>query len=227
MHFASTTKSVKKEHKFKSKLRDGFETSSMTSKSELSGREGGSIGSVLLAIQNVAKECNIYDLVFTASRMRADHYVEEKEFNKALGVYKFLKMYCKIADNLEGEMIMAEQLGHMYGIVKHHDKAADMFRIMLKLAWVLKDANMEIKSYGHLSREHFHLGNLEKSKYYMVRNTRGLLESDKSRMKNSIMQSYKDKINPPKNKKKKLNMNMLKKAKEPEILPSPSNDRHQ
>jgi len=122
-------------------------------------------------------------------------------------------------------MMMAEQLGHMYRFTKHHSKAADMFRLMLKLAWVLKDANMELKAYQHMSNEHFYLGDLEKSKYYSIRHTGGLLDSDLSRIKNSIIQSYKDKVGPKKN--KKVNLKVIKKFNEAEILPSPSNDRHQ
>lgn len=138
------------------------------SKSELSFRGEENINDILLNIQNLSKEANIFDLVFTASRMRGDNYIEEKEFNKALGVYKFLRTYCKVADNLEAEMLMAEQLGHMFGIIKHHTQAANMFRLMLKLSWVLQDANMELKAYSHLSNEHFNMANLEKSKYDII-----------------------------------------------------------
>ena len=59
-------------------------------------------------------------------------------------------------------MLMAEQLGHMYSIAKDHPKAANFFRKVLQVAWVLQDAYMELKSYNHLSNEHFHMGNLEK-----------------------------------------------------------------
>lgn len=127
-------------------------------------------------------------------------------------------------------MIIAEQLGHMYGFIKQHAQAADMFRIVLRIAWILQDANMEIKVYHHLAQEHFQMGNMEKSRYYLVRSSRGLLESDQSRMKNSILQSYKDRLGDPKKHKDKLKKATYKNTKrlnEPEILPSPSNDRHQ
>lgn len=184
----------------RSKPKESLDTSSFASQSELSFRKEEKINDILLNIQNFAKETNIFDIVFEASRMRGDNYIKEKEFNKALGVYKFLKTYCKVADNIEAEMLMSEQLGHMYGLIKYHSQAADMFRMMLKLAWVLQDANMELKAYSHLSNEHFHMANLEKSKYYLVRYSRGLLESDQSRMKNSIIQSYKDRIGAQKKK---------------------------
>lgn len=121
---------------------------------------------------------------------------------------------------------MAEQLGHMYRVVKQHEKAANMFRFMLKMAWVLGDANMELKAYQHLGNEHFSMGNLEKSKYYLVRHTRGLLESDQSRMKTSIVQPYKDRLHKHK-KKIKINLKIMKNTADSDILPSPSNDRHQ
>jgi hypothetical protein len=127
-------------------------------------------------------------------------------------------------------MIIAEQLGHMYGFIKHYTQAADMFRVVLKLAWVLQDANMEIKAYHHLSKAHFQMGNMEKSKYYLIRSSGGLLESDMSRMKNSVLMSYKDRLGDPSKHKKstnKVNSKNLNRLNEPEILPSPSNDRHQ
>lgn len=162
--------------------------------------------------------------------MRGDYYIEEKEFTKALKVYKFLMTYWRVADNYEYIMIMAEQLGHMHGFVKHHHEACNSFRMMLKYSWILQDAYMEIKAYHHLSQEHFKLGNMEKAKYYLARASGGLLEPDDSRMKSSILQSYKGKIGDPKkykNKISKINVNNLKKTNEPEALPSPSNDRHQ
>ena len=160
--------------------------------------------------------------------MRAEYYLELKEYNKALDVYDFLKTYCKIAGCLNEEMLMAEQLGHMHSVLKDHEKAANYFRNMLKLAWVLDDAYMELKSYNHLSNEHFHMGNLEKCKYYSVRYSGGLLESDQSRMKESMTQSYKGYKNKAKAKGAKLDKidtSKMDMNDETEILPSPSNER--
>lgn len=77
-----------------------MDASSVTSKSDVSGK-GETIDGVLIKIWNLSKEANIFDLVFESSRMRGDYYIEEKEFIKALKVYKFLRTYCKVADDLE------------------------------------------------------------------------------------------------------------------------------
>ncbi|CAI2385774.1 unnamed protein product [Moneuplotes crassus] len=253
--FSSTSRSSKSGHsklKFLSKgHRDDRRSSihsqsqcanSMTSRSSTSALNSSTaikrmpalISDILLKTQNLAKETNIFNLVFEISRARGDYLIEEKDFTQSLKVFKGLRTYCKVAElaggrsNLEAEMMVVEQLGHMYGFVQQNKLAADMFRVMLKLAWVLQDANMELKAYGHLANEHFRMGNLEKAKYYHVRFTRGLLESDQSSMKNSILQSYRDKIGPGKKKANlKIKTNNLKKLDEPEILPSPSNNRHQ
>ena len=142
----SNRSTTSRKRRIRSKFRDALDTSSLASGTEFSIRdEHEKLEDLLLQIQNYAKESKVYDIVFESSRMRADQYMEEKEFNKALSIYKFLKTYCKVADNLEGEMLMAEQLGHMYGFIKNHKEAANMFRLMLKLSWVLQDANMELK----------------------------------------------------------------------------------
>ena len=123
-------------------------------------------------------------------------------------------------------MLMAEQLGHMYSISKDHPKAANLFRKVLQLAWVLQDAYMELKSYNHLSNEHFHMGNLEKCKYYSIRYTGGLLESDQSRMKKSILQSFREfTANAKGGKMEKIDTKKMDQDVEHEILPSPSNER--
>ena len=124
--------------------------------------------------------------------MRADTYLESKSFNKALHIYKFLRIYCRIAGRVEEEMNIAEQIGQMYKYSNNHAKAAEMFRLVLKYSWICNDINMELKTYDNLSNEHFHMGNIGKSKYYSERFDRGLIESDLSRMKSSVVQPYKD-----------------------------------
>lgn len=117
--------------------------------------------------------------------MRGDNYLENKEFSKALAVYKFLRVYCRIAQRIEEEMNVAHQLGHLFRFTKNHPKAADMFRLVLKYAWICNDNYMELKSYDNLSYEHFQMGNLGKSKYYSERFSRGLIESNLSKLKSS------------------------------------------
>ncbi len=77
-----------------------MDTSSITSRSG-SPNKSDTIDGVMINIWNLAKEANIFELVFASSRMRGDYYIEEKEFIKALKVYKYLRTYCKIADDLE------------------------------------------------------------------------------------------------------------------------------
>lgn len=68
------------------------------------------------------------------------------------------------------------------------------------------------------------MGNLEKCQYYSIRYSGGLLESDQSRMKKSITQSFKE--HKAKGKMKvKIDTSKMNKNNEPEILPSPSNER--
>ena len=190
MRFASTTKSV---HLSPSKHKRGsFGLISIASKSERSENKEETIEFVLKAIQDLAKEWNLFDLVFISSKMRGDNYLENREFSKALAVYKFLRIYCRIAQRMEEEMNIADQLGHMLRFTKNHPKAADMFRLVLKYAWICDDQFMELKAYDNLSYEHFQMGNLGKSKYYSQKYTEGLIESNFSKMKSSCVQPYRD-----------------------------------
>ena len=83
-------------------------------------------------------------------------------------------------------MIMTEQIGYLKRFVKQHSEAADMFRKVLQIAWILEDKEMERRAYSHLAFEHFYMGNMSKSKYYSVRYDRGLVENENSRMKQTV-----------------------------------------
>jgi len=93
MRFAASTQSVKSSPRIKSKFQDNMDSSSIASRTDLSSKGEESIDGLLKHIQDVAKDSNLFELVYISSRMRGDFYIEEKQFNKAFSVYNFLRLY--------------------------------------------------------------------------------------------------------------------------------------
>ena len=88
-------------------------------------------------------------------------------------------------------MFVLEQIGYIYRLINEHKKAIDMFKQMLQFAWVLKDRDMEMKVYWHLSIEYYYIGDKKKSKYYIERYHQGEFEQESSIIKQIYIQDFK------------------------------------
>ncbi|CAI2383459.1 unnamed protein product [Moneuplotes crassus] len=152
----------------------------------------GHIKALLLAIQDLSKSSNIYDIVFYTAKMRADFLVSrgDSEFNIALKIYDGLRVYSIMIDSPEKQLIMYEQCGYMNRLKKRHKTAIEMFKRMLQSAWILKLSQEELKAYHHLSIEYYYLEELDKSRYYLEKYLQGDLENDNSIIKQIYLQEY-------------------------------------
>lgn len=64
-----------------------------------------------------------------------------------------------------------------YQLLKEYDKALICAKKQLVLAWHIQNSEAEIKAYGSIAIQYFHLGDVDKSKYYNDRMLRGKCEA--------------------------------------------------
>jgi len=78
---------------------------------------------------------------------------------------------------------MYQQIGFVLRMLKDHEEAVKQYKKMLQLAWQEADINMEMTAYDCLSLDYYYLGEIDKSKYYHERMTRGKMENNTSIVK--------------------------------------------
>ena len=109
--------------------------------------------------------------------------MEFRNFEKSLKYYRKAKKLSEKWSRYKEKLLMYQQIGYIFRLLKEHESAIKQFRKMLQLSWQEKDAAMELQAYDSLSVDYYYLGALEKSRYYHDRSVRGKLENDLSVIK--------------------------------------------
>ena len=88
------------------------------------------------------------------------------------------------------KIFILEQIGYVYRLIQQHKKAVEVFKLMLQLAWILNDKDMEMKVFWHLGIEYYYLGDRKKSRYYNQRYHLGEFEQETSIIKQIYLQDF-------------------------------------
>ena len=126
-----------------------------------------------------------------ATKMRADYYLEWKEFTKALNLFQALSRWWRKLEKEEQQIEWLLMVGIWYRNLQKHQEACNVFKRILQKAWQMNNQDLELKVYDHLSFEHYYLGDNEKAKYYFLRFHRGWVETQDSTLRKQYIQMCK------------------------------------
>lgn len=68
-------------------------------------------------------------------------------------------------------------MGKCYQTLKEFEKAILCFKKQLQLAWLIESTEGEMNAYDNLALQYYYEGDIDKSKYYNDRMTRGKVEA--------------------------------------------------
>ncbi|MCQ2815935.1 MAG: tetratricopeptide repeat protein [archaeon] len=138
-------------------------------------------------------QCRDIKLFLIAMKVLGDIYVEFEDYKTARYLYNFYKKESFAVGLLEETLFAYEALGNISKFLYKYQKAIKCYKKMIEIAWILKDYPMELRAYDHIGIQYFYLGNKEKARYYHERMIYGLIEKDSSKIKQSVMESFKAK----------------------------------
>ncbi|CDW80099.1 histidine acid phosphatase family protein [Stylonychia lemnae] len=130
-----------------------------------------------------SNDLSTFELLFSTQRVLGNFYLDFKDLNEAVRVYKSLKILCEDFQKYKEKMHVYEQIGYVYRLMKDSESAVKQFKKQLQLAWQEGDTQVEVNAYDNLSIDYFYLGELAKSNYYHDRIMRGKTENNKSIVK--------------------------------------------
>lgn len=128
-------------------------------------------------------DVNFFEIIFLTNKTIGDIYMDFRDLNYTLKVYKTVKAICEDFQRYKEKMFIYEQLGYTYRQMNDNENAVKTFKKLLQLAWQEQDILYEMTAYDNLALDYFYLGQLAKSKYYHDRIMRGKMENDKSIVK--------------------------------------------
>ena len=126
-------------------------------------------------------------LLFTVLKAEGDIFQELREYDRAIKAYKSLKNFCDIWQLKYPAMMLCEQLGMCYRLMRMHLVAVDFFKKQLCISWDIESERDELLAYQNIAQEYYYIGNLEKMRLYEERFLKGNLEGDNSTTKNAAV----------------------------------------
>lgn len=70
-----------------------------------------------------------------SQKVMGDIYLDFKDLNEAIRVYKSMKILCEDFQRYREKMHIYEQIGYTYRLMKDSENAVKQFKKMLQLAW--------------------------------------------------------------------------------------------
>ena len=108
-------------------------------------------------------------LLYTVLKAEGDIFQELREYDKAIRAYKSLKNFCDIWQMKFLAMMMCEQIGLCYRLMRMHRLAVDFFKKQLQLCWDIESERDELISYYNIATEYYYIGDMQKMRLYEER----------------------------------------------------------
>ena len=90
-------------------------------------------------------------LLFTVLKAEGDIFQELREYDRAIRAYKSLKNFCDIWQLKYPSMMVAEQIGMSYRLMRMHSVAVDYFKKQLCLSWEIESERDELLAYMNIA----------------------------------------------------------------------------
>lgn len=105
-------------------------------------------------------------LLFTVLKTEGLIFQELREYDRAIRAYKSLKNFCDLWGFRYPAMMMCQQIGVCYRLMRMHQVAVGFFKKQLTICWEIGSERDELLAYQNIAQEYYYIGNLEKMRLY-------------------------------------------------------------